>query len=123
MKAALKHIIERPLLSSTHSTQKSIDNNINKKYNINNKKLKEYNKINISMNNSISRIGNHNRDNSIEIKLEANNNKSKIKNIKNINNIDKSIVVDMKKNKKNKNNKIKGKTNLIMTVINDTFII
>ena len=115
-------IIERPLLSSTHSTQKSIDNNINKKYNINNKKLKEYNKINISMNNSISRIGNHNRDNSIEIKLEANNNKSKIKNIKNINNIDKSIVVDMKKNKKNKNNKIKGKTNLIMTVINDNLL-
>ena len=74
------------------------------------------------MNNSISRIGNHNRDNSIEIKLEANNNKSKIKNIKNINNIDKSIVVDMKKNKKNKNNKIKGKTNLIMTVINDNLL-
>ena len=114
-------IIERPLLSSTHSTQKSIEKNIKKKYNISKKKNKDYIKMNNSMDNSMVYIGNHKRDNSKEIRLEINNNKSRIKNIKN-NNADKSIIIDMKDNRKMKNHKIKGKTNLIMTVINDNLL-
>ena len=116
-------IIDKPLLSSTHSTQKSIEKNIKNKYNDYKKKNKDYNKTNNSLNDSMNYIGYHNRENSINIQFETNNNnRSKIKNIKNNNNADKSVMINVKDNKKIKNKKIRGKTNLIMTVINDNLL-
>ena len=76
--------------------------------------------IRISLNDSMNYIGYHNRENSINIQFETNNNK--IKNIKNNNNADKSVMINVKDNKKIKNKKIRGKTNLIMTVINDNLL-
>ena len=114
----------RPLLSSTHSIEKNVKNKIIPK--LKNKKtgIGDNNKTNLSMNNSSCGISYHNREKSIDIKFEDNIFKGKVKNIKKNNNTEKSNIVNMKenKNKKMKTKKMHGKTNLIMSVINDNLL-
>ena len=115
----------RPLLSTTHSIEKKIKNkNIQK---LKNKKTgigDNYNKTNLSVNNSSCGISYHNREKSINIKFDDNIFKGKVKNIKKNNNSEKSNIANMKenKNKKMKTKKMHGKTNLIMSVINDNLL-
>ena len=130
----------KPLLSSTHSSQEKIKHTIKKKLK---NKTRDYNSVNLSMNIS-DVIEYHNKENSVDINFDddlfkyINNYREnkKIKNIKKNNekNKNNSFVKErktcdinieeykIKGNKKIKNNKIKGRTSLIMSVINDNLL-
>ena len=77
---------------------------------------------NLSINNTSCSNAYHKRENSINIKIEGDISKSKIRNTKNYNNRDKGDVTNLRENKKIKNKKIHGKTNLIMSVVNDNLL-
>ena len=130
----------KPLLSSTHSSQEKIKHTLKKKLK---NKTRDYNSVNLSMNIS-DVIEYHNKENSVDINFDddlfkyINNYREnkKIKNIKKNNekNKNNSFVKErktcdinieeykIKGNKKIKNNKIKGRTSLIMSVINDNLL-
>ena len=130
----------KPLLSSTHSSQEKIKHTLKKKLK---NKTRDYNSVNLSMNIS-DVIEYHNKENSVDINFDddlfkyINNYREnkKIKNIKknkekNKNNrfVKERKTCDInieeykiKGNKKIKNNKIKGRTSLIMSVINDNLL-
>ena len=130
----------KPLLSSTHSSQEKIKHTIKKKLK---NKTRDYNSVNLSMN-TADVIEYHNKENSVDINFDddlfkyINNYREnkKIKNIKKNNEKNKNnsfvkerktcdINIDeykIKGNKKIKNNKIKGRTSLIMSVINDNLL-
>ena len=130
----------KPLLSSTHSSQEKIKHTLKKKLK---NKTRDYNSVNLGMNIS-DVIEYHNKENSVDINFDddlfkyINNYREnkKIKNIKKNNekNKNNSFVKErktcdinieeykIKGNKKIKNNKIKGRTSLIMSVINDNLL-
>ena len=114
----LNKMIIKPILSSTHSMQKKIEQKFQKKFKNCTKRNKENNNSNLSMNNSLSCIGYNNRENSVDFRLEDDIFKGIIKNIKKNKKGDKSVVINNKDNRIMKNKKIRGKTNLIMSVIN-----
>ena len=130
----------KPLLSSTHSSQEKIKHTLKKKLK---NKTRDYNSVNLSMNIS-DVIEYHNKENSVDINFDDDlfkyiNNYRENKKIKNIKknkekNKNNSFVKErktcninieeykIKGNKKIKNNKIKGRTSLIMSVINDNLL-
>ena len=130
----------KPLLSSTHSSQEKIKHTIKKKLK---NKTRDYNSVNLSMN-TADVIEYHNKENSVDINFDDDlfkyiNNYRENKKIKNIKknkekNKNNSFVKErktcdinideykIKGNKKIKNNKIKGRTSLIMSVINDNLL-